>query len=164
MTDAKNPTEATSPCGVLLSLLDARIAECERAESTHWWTEGDDDSPDIAGMVLTGYPAALRVARLLAAALEKTRTRWEHAGEALEAFAGDVAREECDDEVAEIDAALAAAAREIGAEDAKQCCQSCKKNQATALHSCPYQADVNNDDATRCNCCQDCEYECLMSI
>ncbi len=41
----------------------------------------------------------------------------------------------------------------------------CGKNPATKeLHSCPYQADVNNDDRECCKCCSDCAYECAMCI
>ena len=31
-------------------------------------------------------------------------------------------------------------------------------------HDCPYQADVNNDSETMCNCCIDCTNECLNDI
>ncbi len=43
-------------------------------------------------------------------------------------------------------------------------CERCEKNAATSPHSCPYQADVNEDSETLCTCCEDCEYECAMDI
>lgn len=44
-------------------------------------------------------------------------------------------------------------------------CQSCGKNNGTdELHSCPYNADINNDDSPCCNCCSDCCHECAMDI
>ena len=44
-------------------------------------------------------------------------------------------------------------------------CQSCGKNNGTdELHSCPYNADINNDDSPCCNCCSDCCHECARDI
>ena len=44
-------------------------------------------------------------------------------------------------------------------------CQSCENLTGTSeLHSCPYQADINNDDSEHCNCCNDCSHECAMDI
>ena len=44
-------------------------------------------------------------------------------------------------------------------------CPKCKSNPATEPHSCPYQADVNNDpDPECCTCCSACEHECAMDI
>ncbi len=46
----------------------------------------------------------------------------------------------------------------------KELCQSCGKNPAEDLHPCPFQSDVNDDHETMCNCCPDCEHNCLMDI
>lgn len=35
---------------------------------------------------------------------------------------------------------------------------------ATANHPCPYKSEINDDDETLCNCCDDCELECRDSI
>lgn len=40
----------------------------------------------------------------------------------------------------------------------------CGINPATESHPCPYQQDVNNDDAFECTCCEDCTHECAMDI
>jgi hypothetical protein len=37
-------------------------------------------------------------------------------------------------------------------------------NLALPVHSCPYQADVNNDDRDYCTCCDTCADECAMDI
>ncbi len=50
------------------------------------------------------------------------------------------------------------------AEDAKEMCK-CGKNPATPdLHSCRYQADINDDPTPSCTCCGDCEGECAADI
>lgn len=43
-------------------------------------------------------------------------------------------------------------------------CQKCKKPVDGELHSCPFQADVHNDNTPCCNCCDDCAHECAMDI
>lgn len=43
-------------------------------------------------------------------------------------------------------------------------CQSCGKNPAEELHTCPYQEDINDDHETLCNCCDECRHNCLMDI
>jgi len=40
----------------------------------------------------------------------------------------------------------------------------CGINPATESHPCPYQQDINNDDAFECTCCEDCTHECAMDI
>jgi len=38
-------------------------------------------------------------------------------------------------------------------------------NHATAeKHSCPYAEDIHDDPTPVCQCCSDCEYECVMDI
>lgn len=45
-----------------------------------------------------------------------------------------------------------------------KCCR-CGVNPATeSPHTCPYQADVNNNDEPHCDCCSDCQHECRMDI
>ena len=43
-------------------------------------------------------------------------------------------------------------------------CQQCKKNKATEPHTCPYAEDVQGDNKTLCNCCEDCEGGCAHDI
>ena len=31
-------------------------------------------------------------------------------------------------------------------------------------HSCPFRADVHNDDTPNCKCCDSCQHECSMDI
>lgn len=38
------------------------------------------------------------------------------------------------------------------------------KNAATALHTCPYKEEVNNDSNSLCNCCAECRQECDWAI
>ena len=33
-----------------------------------------------------------------------------------------------------------------------------------SLHICPYQQDINGDTETLCNCCSECEHQCMMDI
>ena len=40
----------------------------------------------------------------------------------------------------------------------------CGKEATKELHSCPYNADVNNDDTPCCTCCDECVHECSMDI
>lgn len=37
-------------------------------------------------------------------------------------------------------------------------------NPAEDLHTCPYSEDIYGDSETLCNCCDDCEHNCLMDI
>lgn len=39
----------------------------------------------------------------------------------------------------------------------------CAKPATPEMHSCPYQADVN-DPADRCRCCDACQHECAQDI
>ena len=32
------------------------------------------------------------------------------------------------------------------------------------MHSCPFTEEIDNDDEPCCNCCENCEYECMMDI
>jgi hypothetical protein len=73
-----------------------------------------DANADFIASSRASVPALCGALRDLAAALEKSRARWEDAGEAFEAFAGLEARKECDEEIAKIDAALADAAARLG--------------------------------------------------
>lgn len=31
-------------------------------------------------------------------------------------------------------------------------------------HTCPYDADVNNNDDSECNCCKGCTDDCAMDV
>lgn len=57
------------------------------------------------------------------------------------------------------------------AEKAKKTCgekdgrSGCINPPSAKRHSCPYQADVNNDDDPKhCRCCENCTHECAMDI
>jgi len=41
-------------------------------------------------------------------------------------------------------------------------CQKCGKK-ACEPHECPYASEIN-DDHTPCNCCEECQHECMMEI
>ena len=47
-------------------------------------------------------------------------------------------------------------------------CPKCRKNEAQELHPCPFGTDLNGDnpkDETKwCNCCEQCEKQCLADI
>jgi hypothetical protein len=43
-------------------------------------------------------------------------------------------------------------------------CDKCKDAPAEPLHSCPYQADVHNNDEFQCDCCASCTHECAMDV
>lgn len=44
-------------------------------------------------------------------------------------------------------------------------CQKCQSDAGTVeLHSCPYDADVNDDPSPKCNCCEVCQGECCDEI
>lgn len=45
----------------------------------------------------------------------------------------------------------------------QQCGGNCT-NLAQPLHPCPYGSEINGDNETLCNCCEDCEHECAMEI
>jgi hypothetical protein len=40
----------------------------------------------------------------------------------------------------------------------------CGKNPKEPPHQCPFQADVNSDRDTLCECCDDCQHQCAMDI
>lgn len=42
-------------------------------------------------------------------------------------------------------------------------CLDCE-NEGTELHSCPYNAEINEDNSLVCNCCDDCAQECANDI
>jgi len=46
----------------------------------------------------------------------------------------------------------------------QQCGRGNCPNLATALHTCPFSSEINGDDDTLCDCCEDCEHECAMDI
>jgi hypothetical protein len=44
-------------------------------------------------------------------------------------------------------------------------CQKCQTKDGTfEPHTCPYAEEINHDLESECNCCDDCSYECQMSI
>lgn len=43
-------------------------------------------------------------------------------------------------------------------------CQGCGATVEPVLHSCPYQAEINDDDSDVCNCCENCAYECALEV
>jgi hypothetical protein len=43
-------------------------------------------------------------------------------------------------------------------------CPRCKVEDASDSHSCPFQAEINDDSGASCDCCPDCEDSCRMSI
>lgn len=43
-------------------------------------------------------------------------------------------------------------------------CSKCHMGPAQASHTCPYQREINDDDKTECDCCQDCMQECCDDI
>lgn len=47
------------------------------------------------------------------------------------------------------------------AKDATKC--RCGKP-GSPLHTCPFASDVENDNKSLCNCCDDCTSECAMDI
>jgi hypothetical protein len=40
----------------------------------------------------------------------------------------------------------------------------CGKNPSADPHTCPYQSEINDDDAFECTCCDDCRQECSDDI
>lgn len=43
-------------------------------------------------------------------------------------------------------------------------CNSCGNAPAKKLHPCPFKVEVNDDDETLCDCCDDCMDECAGDI
>jgi hypothetical protein len=43
-------------------------------------------------------------------------------------------------------------------------CQSCGKNPAQPPHTCPFAEEIHGDSESKCNCCDDCTYQCAMDI
>ena len=44
-------------------------------------------------------------------------------------------------------------------------CGTCKTNPAEPTHSCPYQHEINGNEADDyCDCCVDCRYECSQAV
>ncbi len=39
-----------------------------------------------------------------------------------------------------------------------------KDTPALSDHICPFKADINGDQKSRCNCCELCTHECAMDI
>ena len=31
-------------------------------------------------------------------------------------------------------------------------------------HLCPFKEEVNNDEKSLCNCCEECTHDCLMDV
>ncbi len=50
---------------------------------------------------------------------------------------------------------------ELDHDDSK--CEKCQKADACDPHLCPYQQDINDDQESMCNCCEDCEQDCSDS-
>lgn len=42
-------------------------------------------------------------------------------------------------------------------------CQKCG-NKAQPMHPCPYRSDIDGDNETMCNCCEECQHECAMDV
>ena len=40
----------------------------------------------------------------------------------------------------------------------------CNNEGTLFLHNCPYAEDVNGDSEAVCNCCSECENNCIMDI
>lgn len=43
-------------------------------------------------------------------------------------------------------------------------CSHCKRNDAQEEHTCPYQSEINDDNESLCDCCDECTDNCLMDI
>ena len=43
-------------------------------------------------------------------------------------------------------------------------CQTCGKNEATDNHPCPFAEDVQGDNESMCNCCEECCNQCACDI
>lgn len=42
--------------------------------------------------------------------------------------------------------------------------EECKNPPSLECHTCPYSVEVDGDEDTLCNCCEDCEEACAQSI
>jgi hypothetical protein len=43
-------------------------------------------------------------------------------------------------------------------------CGKCGAEQVITWHICPYKAEINDDDETLCDCCDNCRAECQDNI
>lgn len=43
-------------------------------------------------------------------------------------------------------------------------CSRCQKNETIDMHVCPYRSDMEDDNETLCNCCNECSSECAFGI
>ena len=43
-------------------------------------------------------------------------------------------------------------------------CGRCHTKLARPPHTCPFSSEINDDNETLCDCCDECEYECAMEI
>jgi hypothetical protein len=43
-------------------------------------------------------------------------------------------------------------------------CPRCQLRPAQSDHPCPYQSEINDDEETLCDCCEDCAQECAWDI
>jgi hypothetical protein len=43
-------------------------------------------------------------------------------------------------------------------------CGSCNLNPSNEGHTCPYAEEINNNEKTLCDCCDECTHECCMDI
>lgn len=41
-------------------------------------------------------------------------------------------------------------------------CSRCGKDEAEQKHTCPYRVELYGDSSYLCDCCGDCEDQCLM--
>jgi hypothetical protein len=48
--------------------------------------------------------------------------------------------------------------------DKVELCDNCGKNPASKPHTCPFQAEINDDEETLCNCCDECKQDCADDI
>lgn len=46
----------------------------------------------------------------------------------------------------------------------KKLCPSCGLNKASAPHTCPFKSAINDDNDTLCECCEECQTECVQNI
>lgn len=42
--------------------------------------------------------------------------------------------------------------------------EGCTCDECYEEHTCPYKAEINDDEETMCTCCDYCRYECSMDI
>ena len=47
---------------------------------------------------------------------------------------------------------------------APELCSSCCKNEKRDDHTCPYKVEINENEDYKCNCCEECEYNCSQDI